>query len=56
MTFIEFLPELMMIFMFLTVAESLMTSWMVYKCPEGVMFKIWLKSNEFEGIKNPLKD
>ena len=29
---------------------SLMTLWMVYKRPEGVMFKIWLKSHEFEGI------
>ena len=35
---------------------SLMTLWMVCKCPEGVMFKIWLKSDEFEGIKNPVKD
>ena len=23
---------------------------------EGAMFKIWLKSDEFEGIKNLLKD
>ena len=23
---------------------------------EGVVFKIWLKSNEYEGIKNSLKD
>ena len=35
---------------------SLMTLSMVCKCPEGDMFEIWLKSNEFEGIKNPLKD
>ena len=32
-----------------------MTLWSVSKCPEGVMFKIWLKSDEFEGIKNPSK-
>ena len=32
-----------------------MTLWMVCKCPKGVMFKIWLKSDEFEGIKNPSK-
>ena len=25
-------------------------------CPEGAMLKIWLKSVEFEGIKNTLKD
>ena len=25
-------------------------------CTEGAMFKIWLKSVEFEGIKNTLKD
>ena len=35
---------------------SLMTISMVCKLPEGVMFKIWLKSDEFEGIKNPVKD
>ena len=33
-----------------------MTLWMVYKRPEGVLFKIWLKFDEFEGIKNPVKD
>ena len=33
-----------------------MTLWMVCICPEGAMFKIWLKSVEFEGIKNTLKD
>ena len=32
-----------------------MTFFMVFKCSEGVMFKIWLTSDEFEGIKNPLK-
>ena len=35
---------------------SLMALWMVCICPEGAMFKIWLKSVEFEGIKNTLKD
>ena len=35
---------------------SLVTLWVVYKCPEGVMFKIWLKLDEFEGIKNPVED
>ena len=35
---------------------SLMTFWMVCICPQEAMFKIWLKSDEFEGIKNPLKD
>ena len=24
--------------------------------PDGAMFKFWLKSDEFEGIKNTLKD
>ena len=33
-----------------------MTFWMVCTCPDGAMFKIWLKSVEFEGIKNSLKD
>ena len=35
---------------------SSMTFWMVFTCPEGAWFKIWLKSVKFEGIKNPLKD
>ena len=35
---------------------SLMLFWMVSICPEGAMFKIWLKSAEFKGIKNSLKD
>ena len=35
---------------------SLMTFWMVCICSEEALFKIWLKSVEFEGIKNPLKD
>jgi hypothetical protein len=48
--------ELMMILMFLTGLLSLIIFYMVCTCPEGAMFKIWLKSNEFEGIKNPLKD
>ena len=30
--------------------------WFVCICPEEAMFKIWLKSDEFEGIKNTLKD
>ena len=30
--------------------------WIVYICSEEAMFKIWLKSFEFEGIKNPFKD
>ena len=34
----------------------LMTFGMVSTCPHGAMFKIWLKSDEFEGIKNSLKD
>ena len=34
----------------------LMTFWMVSTCPDGAMFEIWLKFDEFEGIKNPLKD
>ena len=33
-----------------------MMFWMVSTCPDGSMFKIWLKSDEFEGIKNSLKD
>ena len=32
-----------------------MTLWMVCTCPEGAMFKIWLKSDKFKGIKNRLK-
>ena len=35
---------------------SLMTFWMICKCPEEAMFKIWLKSVEFEVIKNLLRD
>ena len=35
---------------------SLMPFWMVCICSEEALFKIWLKSVEFEGIKNPLKD
>ena len=35
---------------------SLMMFWMVCICSEEALFKIWLKSVEFEGIKNPLKD
>ena len=35
---------------------SLMTFWMVCICPEEAMFKIWLKSVKFEGIKITLKD
>ena len=35
---------------------SLMTFWMVCICSEEALFKIWLKSVEFEGIMNPLKD
>ena len=31
---------------------SLMTLWMVCQCPEVALFKIWLKSVDFEGIKN----
>ena len=50
------LLELIMILTFLTGASVLDDIWMVYKCPEEIMFKIWLKSNEFEGIKNPLKN
>ena len=32
-----------------------MTFWMICICPDEAMFKIWLKSDEFEGIKNPSK-
>ena len=35
---------------------SLMTLWMVCKCPEGALFIIWLNSVELKGIKNTLKD
>ena len=35
---------------------SLMTFSMVCICYEEAMFKIWLKSVEFEGIRNCLKD
>ena len=56
-----------MIFMFLTGASvlhdimdgllmSLKTFCTVCTRPEGVMYKIWIKSDEFEGIKNPVKD
>ena len=38
------------------VLVSLMTFLVVCMCSEGAPFKIWLKSVEFEGIKNPLKD
>ena len=34
---------------------SLITLWMVCICLEGAMFKIWLKLDEFEGIKKPSK-
>ena len=30
-----------------------MTLKMACTCPEGSMFKIWLKSNDFYSIKNP---
>ena len=52
MIFREFLLELMIILMFLTGAAVLDDVCMVCTCPEGVMFKIWLKSDAFEGIKN----
>ena len=35
---------------------SLMKLWIVPECPEGALFKIWLNSVEFKGIKNTLKD
>ena len=35
---------------------SLMTFWIVSICSEEAMFKIWFKSVEFKGIKNPFKD
>ena len=56
MTFLELLLELMMILVFLTGAGALGNILIVSICSQEVMFKIWLKSNEFEGIKNPLKD
>ena len=34
---------------------SLLMVWMVCTCPEGAVLKIWLKSDEFKGIKNPSK-
>ena len=43
-------------FVVLTGARVLMTFWIVSTCPDGAKFKIRLKSHEFEGIKNPLKD
>ena len=39
MTFLKFLLELMMMWMFLTGASVLMTVWMVCICPEEAMFK-----------------
>ena len=45
-----------MILMFLTGTGVLDDVWMVSTCPDGAMFKIWLKSVEFKGIKNSLKD
>ena len=35
---------------------SLMTCWIVFICSEEAMFKIWLKSIEVKGIKNPFVD
>ena len=35
---------------------SLKTVWMDQSCFKEAKIKIWLKSVEFEGIKNPLKD
>ena len=35
---------------------SLMTYWIVSICSDEAMFKIWLKSIEVKGIKNPFKD
>ena len=32
-----------------------MMLWMFCICLEGAMFKIWLKSDEFEGIRTPSK-
>ena len=43
--------------MFLTeagVLDDVMDSFCI--CPEGAMFKIWLKSVKFKGIKNTPKD
>ena len=56
MTFVDFWLELMMILLFLTGADVLDDIMFVFTCPVGAMFKILLKSVEFEGIKNPLKD
>ena len=50
MKFLEFLLELM------TGAGVLDDIRDGMHMPEGAMFKIWLKSDEFEGIKNLLKD
>ena len=55
MTFDEFLLVLMMILMFLTRAAVLHVVCTVCICPVGLIFKIWLKSNKFEGIKSPSK-
>ena len=56
MTFLEFLLKLIMIVMFLTGAGALDAVMDGCVSPEAAMFKIWFKSNEFVGIKNPLKD
>ena len=45
-----------MILMFLTGAAVLDDVQHGLHMPEEVIFKIWLKSDEFEGIENPLKD
>ena len=44
-----------MICMFLTGAGILAEISDGLQFPDGAMFKFWLKSDEFEGIKNTLK-
>ena len=46
----------MIIWMFLTGAGILDDILDGLEFPEEAMFKFWLKSDEFEGIENTLKD
>ena len=55
MTFLEFLLELMMILMFLTGA-GVLDDILDGLHPDGAMLIFLLKSVEFKGIKNSLKD
>ena len=53
---VDFWLELMVILMFLTGAGVLDDFMDGLQMPGGSYVKFLLKSNEFEGIKNPLKD